>query len=125
MNYGSKEQCLANIYFITFYRGVLIIVNKMISLKDILIQVYEESLMEKVGYSPSSAPDSITSRTMGARKALKKDTGGNDQQANGADIAKKMDFDKFEPHSINDKEPIDMMTTIYQMWSGREDEGDF
>lgn len=97
----------------------------MIKLTDIFL--------EKVGYYPNKAPDSIKSRTMAGRKAVKTPdinplTGeedpdkGNEQQANGAEIAKKMDFDKAKPRSINDKSPLSMMDIIFNIWSGYDDE---
>ena len=76
-------------------------------------------------------PDSIASRTMGSRKVSKKSTdpgkpngSGNDQQASGADIADKMNFDNPIPRNINDKEPISMMDAIFAVWKGNDEERD-
>lgn len=84
-----------------------------------------------------SNPDSIKSRSMSQRKASvpntthnpltgEEETGGdgNDMQANGAEVAKKMDFDRHRPRSINDKSPLSMMDVVYSMWAGREEEAD-
>lgn len=69
-----------------------------------------------------SAPDSIWNRSMQSRKALKPDDGeeegGNEQQASGADIANKLDFDVEPKKSIQDKQPLSMMDVIYDLWRG-------
>ena len=85
----------------------------MISLKKILRRATNE---HKRGYNMVSNPDSIKSRSMGQRTAGKPNdvnplTGepdpdsGNTQQANGAEIANKMDFANHKPRAINDKGP--------------------
>ena len=52
------------------------------------------------------------------------DGDGNDQQANGAEIAKKMKFDQYKHRNLNDKRPLSMMDTVYALWRGREEEAD-
>jgi len=42
--------------------------------------------------------------------------GPNKQQANGADIAKKLDFDQEPERSIYDTHPLSFMDVVMQMW---------
>ncbi len=103
----------------------------MISLKKVLSQLTKE---HKRGYNQFSAPDSIKNRSMSMRKAGVPDSGdnpltgeedpdaGNDQQANGAEIAKKMEFDKSRPRALNDISPLAMMDIVFDMWGGYDDE---
>ena len=91
--------------------------NKLKKLSKI-IQLSEEDSFRSI-----SNPDSVSGRAAGAKKAIKKKTGGkgNDQQANGADIAKKMNFD-IEPHrSVKDgNSSLSMMDLIYAVWKSEK-----
>lgn len=104
----------------------------MISLKKIVSQLAKE---HKRGYNMANNPDSVKSRSDSMRKVRKPGainplTGeedpdsGNEMQANGAEIAQKMDFDRDKQRSINDKEPLAMMDVVYDIWKGYGDEDD-
>lgn len=84
----------------------------MISLKELFIQ-----LLEKRGFNMTSNPDSIWSRSSAARAGTtNKEKGPNKQQASGADIADKMDFDD-EPHrSPMDAQPESALDLTFQTW---------
>jgi len=102
----------------------------LISMKEIVSQLAKE---HKRGYSPSKAPDSIWNRSATHRKARgpafvnpltgePEDSKGNEQQASGADIAQRMEFDTDSPRSINDKEPLSMMDIVYDIWDSYDDQ---
>lgn len=79
-------------------------------------------IKEKRGFNTVSNTDSIWNRSA-ARRVVRKDKGGpNDQQASGADIAKKMDFDIEPARSIYNSEPLSFMDVIFDVWGVRDEE---
>ena len=78
-------------------------------------------IKEKRGFNMVSNPDSIWSRSAAHRNVMGKDE-PNEQQAGGADIAKKMDFDIEPIKSVFNTEPLSFMDVVYDIWGMHDDE---
>jgi hypothetical protein len=70
----------------------------------------------KRSYNMVSNPDSITSRANANAAGSGEYEDEQPMQANGAEIAKRMDFDEEPRKGIRDAEPLSFMDIVMQAW---------
>jgi len=89
-----------------------------------LKKLLTQALNEKFRLDPGHNVDSLTQRAQANASNRLRKGGPNKQQANGADIAKKMDFDQEPQRSVYDTQPLSVMDVVMQMWGleGEEEE---